>query len=153
MVMDVREPRFRYCTSLTCINRRSADYTGNVAYDAFLASNCPVGGAGAKFEVMLWLAQLGGQVPIGDVKSSATIGGSLWYLYAGENTSTGSTVYSFVAAAQILDFSADLMLFMNYLVQNYGVDATLNLTPFQAGNEVSQGSATVTTSEFSISST
>ena len=102
---------------------------------------------------MLWLGQFGGQVPIGSVVASATIGGSLWNLYAGENTSTGSTVYSFVATGQILDFSADLLPFANYLVQNYKVDASLNLTPFQAGNEVARGSATVTTSNFSISST
>ena len=126
---------------------------GDIAYDAFLANGCPVGGQGAPVEIMIWLAAFNNQTPIGTVKTSVTLGGSLWDLYVGENTSTGSMVYSFKAQAQILDFSADLMVFMNYLVQNYQIDATLNLTPFQAGPEVTNGQATVTTSKFSISST
>ena len=102
---------------------------------------------------MVWLAQLGTLNPIGTVQATAQVGGSSYKLYVGPNTSTGATVFSFVAEATTNNYSGDLMDFFNYLVKNNGVDASLYLTSIQAGTEVATGdNAKFTTSKYSISS-
>ncbi|KAL8821758.1 MAG: hypothetical protein Q9191_007247 [Dirinaria sp. TL-2023a] len=129
----------------------SAQITGDVSYDAFLAPVCNGPGDPHKYEIMVWLAALGGLNPIGSAGPSVQIGGQAWTLWSGPNQQTGATVFSFVAGAgQVGSYSGDLIDFFNYLVQNNGVDASLQLTSVQAGTEVASGQATFTTSKFSI---
>ncbi|KAL8704419.1 MAG: hypothetical protein Q9201_002410 [Fulgogasparrea decipioides] len=128
--------------------------TGDVAYDAFLNPDCNGPGDKHVYEVMIWLAQLGGLNPIGSpVASDIQLAGSSWKLYKGPNTSTGTEVFSFVADTQKNDFNGDLMDFFNYLIKNQGVDAGLKMTSMQAGTEVSVGEGKFETSKYSISST
>ncbi|KAI4115947.1 MAG: hypothetical protein LQ338_007784 [Usnochroma carphineum] len=134
----------------------STSMTGDVAYDAFLNPTCDGPGDPHTYEVMVWLAQLGGLNPIsdgGDPASGIQLAGSSWKLYSGKNQQTGTQVFSFAADTQINDFSGDLMEFFDYLVKSEGVDAGLKMTSMQAGTEVSVGEGTFTTSKFSITST
>lgn len=108
---------------------------------------------------MIWVAAFGGLHPIGwtgetgSAIAKPTIGGTAYSLYKGTNTETGTTVLSFVAASQINDFSGDLMDFMDYLVDNAGVDPALYMTSIQAGTEVANGkNAEFVTSKYTISS-
>ena len=127
--------------------------TADVSYDAFLNPSCDGPGDAHTYEVMVWLAQLGGLNPIGTSTATAQIGSSSWNLWKGTNTQTGTTVFSFVAPSTMNTFNGDLMDFFNYLVQNQGVDAGLMVTTVQAGTEVSVGSGLkFTTSSYSISS-
>ncbi|KAL8933244.1 MAG: hypothetical protein Q9216_006456 [Gyalolechia sp. 2 TL-2023] len=134
--------------------------TGNIAYDAFLNPTCNTPGDPHAYEVMIWLAQLGGLDPIsdggGDPKPGIQLAGASWKLYTGTNTQTGTMVHSFVVAdvgSPIDDFSGDLMDFLNYLAQNEGVDGGLMVTSVQAGTEISLGQGKVETGRFSIAST
>lgn len=128
-----------------------AQITGDVAYDAFLAPVCNGPGDPHNYEIMVWLAALGGLNPIGTAGPSVQIGGQAWTLWSGTNDQTQTHVFSFVAGGgQLGSYSGDLMGFFNYLVQNNGVDAGLQLTSVQAGTEVASGQATFTTSKFSI---
>ncbi|KAL9576901.1 MAG: hypothetical protein Q9212_006732 [Teloschistes hypoglaucus] len=126
--------------------------TGDVSYDAFLNPTCNGPGDPHVYEVMVWLAQTGGLNPIGSpIASSLPFAGGSWKLYKGQNTQTGTTVFSFVADSTMNSFQGDLMDFFKYLTDKQGVDAGLKVTSVQAGAEVSVGKATFTTSSYTIS--
>ncbi|OJJ68009.1 hypothetical protein ASPBRDRAFT_58604 [Aspergillus brasiliensis CBS 101740] len=131
-------------------------YTGDnlkadVSYDAFLSTEDSTT-ATHEYEIMIWLAAYGGIEPIGNADgaiASPTIGGYTWDLYKGPND---WTVFSFVARETITDFSADLMQFFTYLIDNEGVSSSLYLQTLGAGTEPMTGSdAWFTVSPYTIS--
>jgi xyloglucan-specific endo-beta-1,4-glucanase len=130
-------------------------YTGNsivadVSYDAFISSSDSTS-ANHDYEVMIWLAALGGAEPIGYGTPIATlsIDGVTWNLYKGPNT---WTVFSFVAEDWQTDFSGDIMNFFNYLIDNEGLPSYYYLQTIQAGTEAFTGSdAWFTVSPYSLS--
>lgn len=128
----------------------SAQITGDVSYDGFLASTCNGPGDPHPYEIMVWLAAIGGLNPIGTAGPTVTIGSQSFVLWSGTNDQTKSQVFSFVATRELNSFDGDLMNFFNYLVQNNGVDAGLLLTSVQAGTEIAVGSSTFTTTKYSI---
>ncbi|KUI68609.1 putative xyloglucan-specific endo-beta-1,4-glucanase A [Cytospora mali] len=143
-------------SSITTINSIwKWSYTGNnlvadVSYDLWLA---PTSGGTNKYEIMIWLAALGGAGPIsksGSAIATATIGGHDFKLYSGPNGDT--TVYSFVATSTITSFSGDLNLFFKYLTANEGISSSMYITSLQAGTEPFTGSdAVFKTSAYTIS--
>jgi xyloglucan-specific endo-beta-1,4-glucanase len=121
----------------------------DVSYDAFISSSDSTSAA-HNYEVMIWLAALGGAEPIGygTPVASPTIDGVTWNLYEGPNT---WTVFSFVATSEITDFSGDVMNFFNYLIDNFGVPSDYYLQVIQAGTEAFTGSdAWFTVSPFTL---
>lgn len=122
----------------------------DVAYDLFTSSSAS---GDSEYEIMIWLAALGGAGPIsssGSAVATTTIGGVSFKLYSGPNGST--TVYSFVADSETTSFDADLMDFFSYLEQNQGFSTSQYLTTVQAGTEPFTGSdAVLTVSEFTVS--
>jgi len=121
-------------------------YTGSsivadVAYDLFTAASAS---GTTEYEIMIWLAALGGAGPIsstGSPVATPTIGGVSWKLYSGPNGSM--TVYSFVATTSQANFSGDLRLFFTYLINNQGYSASQYLKSIQAGTEPFTGSGAV----------
>lgn len=121
----------------------------DVSYDAFISSSDSTSAA-HNYEVMIWLAALGGAEPIGygTPVASPTIDGVTWNLYEGPNT---WTVFSFVATSEVTDFSGDVMNFFNYLIDNFGVPSDYYLQVIQAGTEAFTGSdAWFTVSPFTL---
>ncbi|PYH44324.1 putative endoglucanase [Aspergillus saccharolyticus JOP 1030-1] len=122
----------------------------DVSYDTFLAESAS---GSNKYEIMIWLAALGGAGPIsstGSTVATPTLSGVTWDLYSGPNGDT--TVYSFVASSTTEDFCGDLMDFYNYLVEYEGLSDSLYLTTLEAGTEPFTGSdAKLTVSEYSVS--
>ncbi|KAL4806862.1 concanavalin A-like lectin/glucanase domain-containing protein [Aspergillus unguis] len=127
----------------------TTDIVADVAYDLFTSSSAD---GDAEYEIMIWLAALGGAGPISSTGSSiatVTIGGVSFDLWSGPNGNM--QVYSFVASSTTESFSADLMDFFNYLEENQGFDNSQYLTTVQAGTEPFTGSdATFTVSSFSV---
>ncbi|KAK3670975.1 hypothetical protein LTR78_009091 [Recurvomyces mirabilis] len=139
----------------------SWSYTGtnivaDVAYDMFTSSTAT---GSNQYEIMVWLAAIGGTGPISSgygsdgkptIIATTTIGGHSFNLYKGPNGST--TVYSFVpASGQIASFSGDIKLFLAYLVQHEGLPNTQYLTSLGAGTEPTSGSnAKFTVSGYSV---
>ncbi|KAF2676539.1 glycoside hydrolase family 12 protein [Lentithecium fluviatile CBS 122367] len=130
-------------------------YTGtsmvaNVAYDLFTSSTAS---GSAEYEIMIWLAALGGAGPIsssGSPIATVTLAGKSWKLYNGMNGNMN--VYSFVASSQVSSFSGDLMEFVNYLTSNQGMPKSQILQSVGAGTEPFTGSnAVFTTSAYSLS--
>lgn len=133
----------------------AASYTGSnidgdVAYDLFTSSSAS---GSNEYEIMIWLAALGGAGPIsstGSAVATVTIGGVSWSLYSGPNGST--TVYSFVASSEQTNFSGDLIDFFQYLEENEGFNSSQYLLSIQAGTEPFTGSgAQLTTTAYSVS--
>ncbi|KAI1359499.1 family 12 glycosyl hydrolase [Xylaria arbuscula] len=129
-------------------------YTGsgivaNVAYDAFTSSSSS---GSSEYEIMVWLAALGGAGPIsstGSAIATATIGGVSWNLWEGYNGNMH--VFSFVAASQVTNFSGDLLGFFSYLSTNNGLSTSQYVTSIGAGTEPFVGSnAVLTTTGYSI---
>ena len=106
----------------------------------------------SEYEIMIWLAALGGAGPIsstGSPVSTPTIAGVSWKLYSGPNGAM--TVYSFVAASEVTKFSGDLKLFLTYLATNYGYSTSQYLTSIGAGTEPFTGtSAVLSVSAYSV---
>lgn len=96
----------------------SWSYTGSsivadVAYDMFTSSTA--GGTSA-YEIMIWLAALGGAGPIsstGSPVATVTIDGVSWKLYSGLNGSM--KVFSFVASSQATSFTGSELLTLSFL--------------------------------------
>ncbi|KAG7393459.1 hypothetical protein PHYBOEH_006087 [Phytophthora boehmeriae] len=130
-------------------------YKGNVvadvAYDLFTTSK-PAGENTVKeFEIMIWLAAIGGAGPISSTGSSidkTTIAGNEFSVYSGPNGDM--MVYSFVADKQINSFDGDLMEFFNYLVKSQKFDTKQYLFKVECGTEPFVGTdVKLTVSEYS----
>lgn len=101
-------------------------------------------GGSSQYEIMIWLAALGGAGPIsstGSTIATPTIGGVTWKLYSGPNGDT--TVYSFVAESEQTNFSGDIKEFYTYLVDSEGFSSSQYLNSIQAGTEAFTGSSAV----------
>ncbi|KAI1811517.1 family 12 glycosyl hydrolase [Poronia punctata] len=126
------------------------DIIANVAYDLFTSSSAD---GSSEYEVMIWLAALGGAGPISETGSpvaSPNVAGSSWSLYEGYNGDMH--VFSFVASSQITDFSGDLTEFLSYLGENNGLETSQYLTSVGAGTEPFTGSdAVLTTTAYQVS--
>ena len=120
----------------------------DVAFDMFTSSTSST--SNPEYEVMVWLAAIGGAGPIsatGSVIATPTIGGRKWNLYYGLNGQM--KVYSFVAPSQVTSFSGNMLDFFSYLKNNQGFPFTQYLVTLQAGTEPFVGSnAKFTTSSF-----
>lgn len=124
------------------------DIVADVSYDLFTSSSAS---GSNEYEIMIWLAALGGAGPIsstGSTIATPTIAGTSWKLYSGPNGDT--TVYSFVASSEVTSFSGDLKDFFTYLVDSEGFSSSQYLTSIGAGTEPFTGSdAKLTTTQFS----
>jgi len=128
-------------------------YTGSnivadVAYDIFTSSSAS---GSNEYEIMIWLAAIGGAGPIsstGSAVATVTINGVSFKLYSGANGST--TVYSFVATSEATNFSGDILNFFKYLESNEGYPSSQYLLNIGAGSEPFTGSnAVFTTTAYS----
>ena len=93
----------------------------------------------------------GSATPIGSVVSD----GITFNLFSGKNTGTGATVYSFIVGDGSLknSYSGDLLPFFTYLEKFESGLSGMLLQSIQAGTEAVKGSATFSTSAYTISST
>ncbi|KAJ5996184.1 hypothetical protein N7522_007844 [Penicillium canescens] len=125
----------------------NTNVVADVAYDMFLSSTAD---GSEEYEIMVWLAALGGAGPIsstGSAIATVTINGVSWKLYKGPNGSM--TVYSFVASSTVTNFSGDMLDFFTYLEKNQGLSSSLYLTHVQAGTEPFTGTSDLQVSSYS----
>ncbi|EIW55688.1 concanavalin A-like lectin/glucanase [Trametes versicolor FP-101664 SS1] len=133
----------------------SGTITADVAYDLFTANSA--GGANVN-EIMIWLAnfnagpissQYGSDGKPVPVASNINLAGHTWNLYSGSNGA--NAVFSFLpTSGTITSFSGDLNTFFQYLTQHEGVSTSQFLVTAQAGTEPTVGSATLTTTAYSL---
>jgi len=133
----------------------STNIVADVAFDLFTA-NSP-GGSNVN-EIMIWLANYNAGPISSQYNSDGTpkpaaanlsIAGHTWNLYTGSNGA--NNVFSFLpTSGTITSFSADILPFFTYLTQHEGVACAQYLVTAQAGTEPTTGSATLTTSAYSL---
>ncbi|KAF7359718.1 hypothetical protein MVEN_00696400 [Mycena venus] len=114
----------------------SSGLVADVSYDLWLSATAGTTGASASstYEVMVWLKLL----PL-DLRSGPLGTVQTW------------TIFSFVAPSEITNYNSDLKPFFAYLTQNQGVPSSQFLVQAQAGTEPFVGSATLSTSSYSMS--
>ncbi|KAF5381601.1 hypothetical protein D9615_005423 [Tricholomella constricta] len=134
----------------------SGSIVANIAYDLFTSSTA--GGSNAN-EIMIWMANYNAG-PISAVynsdgtpqprASNVSLAGRTWNVYFGSNGA--NNVYSFLptGGAIITNFSADLNIFLKYLTSSQGLSSSQYLTTVQAGCEATTGSATLTSSAYTV---
>ncbi|KAI9264869.1 endoglucanase I precursor, partial [Phascolomyces articulosus] len=126
-------------------------YTGDnlitdVAFDLWTASSVD---GDFEFEIMVWLAAIGGAGPLGSQVGSFNYAGITWSLFEGSNGS--QTVYSFIAADTIEDLTSDALPFLQHLVNSGYFADSQYLRDIQAGTEPFIGSnAVFETSAYSV---
>nr|BAN51848.1 xyloglucan-specific endoglucanase [Lentinula edodes] len=135
----------------------SGTVVADVAYDMFTSSSA---GGSATNEIMIWLANYNAG-PISSSYNSAgqpnpvatgiSLAGQTWNLYSGSNGA--NAVWSFLPSASgttITSFSGDIKTFFTYLIEHEGLSSSQYLTTLQAGTEATSGSATLTTTAYSV---
>ncbi|KAF8601588.1 concanavalin A-like lectin/glucanase, partial [Ceratobasidium sp. AG-I] len=123
----------------------SSGLVADVSYDLWLSTTS---GGSSSDEIMIWLSTRGGAGPAGSQITTASVGGVTWKLYKG--TVSTWTVWSFVAPSEITGYNTDLKPFFTYLINSQGLSSSKYLTGVQAGTEPFIGSATLTTTEYSV---
>ncbi|KAI2642324.1 family 12 glycosyl hydrolase [Xylaria nigripes] len=126
------------------------DMVANVAYDIFTSSTA----AGfTEYEIMIWLAALGGAGPIssaGRPIANTDIAGTNWDVYDGFDGDMH--IFSFLSSSQISSFDGDLVSFISYLTSNQGLPASQYVVSIGAGTEPFVGSgANMSTTAYVIS--
>jgi len=126
-----------------------SNIVADVAYDMFTSSTST---GSDQYEIMIWLAALGGAGPIsstGSAIATVTIDNVSFKLFYGLNGSM--KVYSFVATSSATSFSGDLKAFFTYLSTSQGYPTSQYLLSIGAGSEPFTGSnAVLTTSAYSV---
>ncbi|KAJ7604649.1 glycoside hydrolase family 12 protein [Roridomyces roridus] len=136
-------------------SQSSSSVVADVAFDLFTSTSS---GGSAVNEIMIWLANFNAG-PISSTYNSAgqpvpkvsnlSLGGHTWNLYFGSNGA--NNVWSFLpTSGTVPSFNADINLFIKYLTANQGIATSQFLTTAQAGTEATSGSATLTTSAYSL---
>ncbi|KAK1829964.1 glycoside hydrolase family 12 protein [Podospora conica] len=121
----------------------------NVAYDIFTSADANRDNTAGDYELMIWLARIGGVYPIGQNSGQVNVGGRQWELWIGYNGAM--KVFSFVPpnSGTINSWSGDAKVFFNHLTERQNFPASQqNLIVFQVGTEAFTGSNAV----FSVSS-
>ncbi|KAI0055284.1 glycoside hydrolase family 12 protein [Artomyces pyxidatus] len=127
----------------------------DVAYDLFTSAT--PGGSGAN-EIMIWLANFNAG-PISavynsdgtpqPVASNISLAGHTWDLYSGSNGA--NNVFSFLPTnGTITTFNGDVNTFLKYLTAHEGLSTSQYLITAQAGTEATSGTATLTTTKYSL---
>jgi len=97
---------------------------------------------------MIWLSTRGGAGPAGSQIGTVTVNGVSWKLFKGVVSTW--TVFSFVASTELTGFVQDLKSFFTYLSASQGVSSASYLVAIQAGTEPFIGSATLTTTGYTV---
>ncbi|KAK1625258.1 family 12 glycosyl hydrolase [Colletotrichum phormii] len=99
------------------------DVRANVAYDIFTDPDKDHANSSGEFEVMIWLAKLGGVWPISESKAPIAhveICGHQWEVHFGYNHGGAMKVYSFLPVnGPIQHFNADVKQFFNFLSHQF----------------------------------
>jgi len=134
----------------------SESVVADVAFDLFTSTTR---GGGNRTEIMIWLANFNtGPIcwsynaygnAVADA-NSISLAGYTWDLYFGSNGY--NNVYSFLPSngAIITKFSGDLNVFIKYLTGRGSISSSEYLQSLQAGTEATSGTATFTTSAYSV---
>ncbi|KAI7848316.1 cell 12A endoglucanase [Circinella umbellata] len=118
----------------------------NVSFDIWTASN---DSDDYEYEIMIWLAAIGGAGPLGNEVGKFSYGGIEWSLYKGTNGV--QPVYSFIAGSKVENMDSDAFPFLSHLVEKGYLSNDQYLRSVQAGTEPFEGTdAVLETSTYKV---
>lgn len=121
--------------------------TFNVAYDLWAHDrNDPGTNDDPTEEIMIWLHRGGGAGAIGTLQTTASLAGTSWELYRGNNGHWN--VYSYVRAANTNSATLNLGEFLADLVTRGWMSSSRYLSSIEAGTEVFLGSGEINTDQY-----
>ncbi|KAI9157941.1 endoglucanase [Paramyrothecium foliicola] len=127
-------------------NYKGNNIRANVAYDLFTASDPNHPTSKGEYEVMIWLARIGGVYPIGQSVGIVTIENMPWELFIGQNGDM--KVFTFIAPNQRNYYSGDVKNYFNYIRDRHGYPANNQyLLTYQFGTEPFTGNSGTFTCE------
>ncbi|KAF4823854.1 Endoglucanase cel12B [Colletotrichum siamense] len=120
------------------------DVRANVAFDIFTDPDVEHANSSGEYEVMIWLARLGGVWPLSESKApiaQVEIEGHQWEMHFGYNHGGKMKVFSFLPVdGPIQSFRADVKRFFDYLVAEHRFPAhNQYMLVFQLGTEAFTG--------------
>ncbi|KAI3398042.1 hypothetical protein diail_9905 [Diaporthe ilicicola] len=122
----------------------------NIAFDMFMDPNKENASSAtaAKYEMMIWIGQIGKPQPLGFDSENATcytqqLGSLNFTLYTGQN-SRGTLVYSWVSPADQTSFDEDITPLLQYLWRNELVSADARIGLVEFGSEAYHSGNNVT---------
>jgi hypothetical protein len=128
----------------------SYTYVSNATYDAsydiWLDPTAKTTGVN-QTEIMIWLNHAGSIQPVGSQTSTASIDGTNWAVWTGNNGS--NNVISFVAPSAMTSASIDVKDFINNAIAHNLATTAWYLTSIQAGIEPWAGGAGLAVNSFS----
>ncbi|KAG2219985.1 hypothetical protein INT45_001884 [Circinella minor] len=118
----------------------------NVSFDIWTASS---ESGDYEYEIMIWLAAMGGAGRLGDEVGKFIYGGIEWSLHEGSNGV--QPVYSFIAGSKVEKMDSDAFLFLSHLVEKGYLSNDQYLRSVQAGTEPFEGTdAVLETSTYKV---
>lgn len=127
-------------------------YTGGAVYDAaydIWLDPAPKKDGVNQTEIMIWLNKVGSIQPIGAQTGTATIAGTTWNVWKGNNG--GNDVISYVAPSALTGLSFDVKDFVNAAISEGLATPDWYLTSVQAGFEPWENGAGLAVTRFSAS--
>ncbi|KAJ0108455.1 hypothetical protein J7T55_002059 [Diaporthe amygdali] len=122
----------------------------NIAFDMFMDMDKvkAASATAAKYEMMIWIGQVGNPYPLGFDSENATcytqqLGSFNFTLYTGQN-SRGTLVYSWVSPADQTSFDEDITPLLQYLWRNELVSADARIGLVEFGSEAYHSGNNVT---------
>ena len=125
--------------------------TYDAAYDIWINTTPTTGGQPDGAEVMIWLNYRGPIQPAGNPITTVTIGGATYNIFEGRTTGTPSwNIISYQAQNTTLSASnLDIKAFINDAVSRGYINSAWYLIAIEAGFELWQGGAGLSTNSFS----
>ncbi|KUI57551.1 Endoglucanase cel12A [Cytospora mali] len=130
----------------------------NIAFDMFMDPDeaNATSATAAKFEMMIWIGQIGQPHPLGFDSENATcytqqLGSFNFTLYTGQN-SRGTSVFTWVSPTDQTSFNEDIAPLLQYLWRNELVSADARLGLIEFGSEAyhSGNNVTFSATDFSM---
>jgi xyloglucan-specific endo-beta-1,4-glucanase len=118
----------------------------NVAYDIWLGTSAAP--SNPSDEIMIWLSHVG-VGPNGSAAGRPVIAGAGWTLYESDATSPPWHVHTFIRDDNVNCATLNITDFINYLVQNQGLDPSKYLVGIEAGPETLNGQGQLDTQYYS----
>lgn len=133
-------------------SRIEYNYTGGAVYDAaydIWLDPTPRTDGVNQTEIMIWLNKVGSIQPIGSQTGTATIAGTTWNVWKGNNG--GNDVISYVAPSALSGLGFDVKDFVNGAISEGLATPDWYLTSVQAGFEPWENGAGLAVTQFSAS--
>lgn len=125
--------------TLSALNSVTSNFSVSVPSAGAFETAYDIWANGSGYEIMVWLNKTGAVGPLGSQAATATVGGSTWNVYSGNNGS--NPVYSFLRTSNTSSGSVDILAVLRW-IESKGWYGNVVLSSIQFGWEITSTNAT-----------